>query len=77
MPCIRRYMKITANILKMYNDVTRLESHVYFYGLRKERKLILKLAKEKSFSIKYLEQSDRMKWNPNIKFSGKWFYSYW
>ena len=42
----------------MYNDVTRLESHVYFYGLRKEEETYLKIGEGKELLIKYLEQSD-------------------
>lgn len=61
----------------MYNDVTRLESHVYFYGLRKGEETYLKIGEGKELLIKYLEQSDPDENGiPNIKFSGKWFYSY-
>mgnify|MGYP002248052376 CR=1 FL=1 len=42
----------------MYNDVTRLESHVYFYGLRKGEETYLKIGEGKELLIKYLEQSD-------------------
>lgn len=43
---------------EMYNDVTRLESHVYFYGLRKNEETYLPLGEGKRLSIKYLEMSD-------------------
>ena len=43
---------------EMYNDVTRLESHVYFYGLRKGEETYLKIGEGKELLIKYLEQSD-------------------
>lgn len=43
---------------EMYNDVTRLESHVYFYGLRKNEETYLQLGEGKRLSIKYLEMSD-------------------
>ena len=39
---------------EMYNDVTRLESHVYFYGLRKNEETYLPLGEGKRLSIKYL-----------------------
>lgn len=43
---------------EMYNDVTRLESHVYFYGLRKGEETYLTLGEGKEVLIKYLEASD-------------------
>lgn len=43
---------------KMYNDVTRLESHVYFYGLRKGEETYLKIGEGKELLIKYIEASD-------------------
>lgn len=44
--------------MEMYNDVTRLESHVYFYGLRKNEETYLTLGEGKRLLIKYLEKSD-------------------
>ncbi|MCD8218778.1 MAG: pyruvate carboxylase [Clostridiales bacterium] len=43
---------------EMYNDVTRLESHVYFYGLRKNEETYLNIGEGKQLLIKYLEMSD-------------------
>lgn len=43
---------------EMYNDVTRLESHVYFYGLRKGEETYLTLGEGKVVLIKYMEASD-------------------
>lgn len=43
---------------EMYNDVTRLESHVYFYGLRKGEETYLKIGEGKELLIKYLEASE-------------------
>ena len=39
---------------EIYNDVTRLESHVYFYGLRKGEETYLKIGEGKELLIKYL-----------------------
>lgn len=44
--------------MEMYNDVTRLESHVYFYGLRKAEETNLKIGEGKELLIKYLEASE-------------------
>ncbi len=41
-----------------YNDVTRLESHVYFYGLRKGEETTLKISEGKDLIIKFVEMSD-------------------
>lgn len=41
-----------------YNDVTRLESHVYFYGLRKGEETTLKIDEGKELLIKFLEMSE-------------------
>lgn len=41
-----------------YNDVTRLESHVYFYGLRKGEETTLKIDEGKELLIKFLEMGD-------------------
>ncbi|MCD8333423.1 MAG: pyruvate carboxylase, partial [Clostridiales bacterium] len=43
---------------EMYNDVTRLESHVYFYGLRKNEETYLNIGEGKQLLIKYLELID-------------------
>lgn len=43
---------------EMYNDVTRLESHVYFYGLRKGEETYLTLGEGKVVLIKFIEESD-------------------
>ena len=43
---------------EIYNDVTRLESHVYFYGLRKGEETNLKIGEGKELLIKYLEASE-------------------
>ena len=41
-----------------YNDVTRLESHVYFYGLRKGEETTLQIGEGKVLIIKFLEMSE-------------------
>lgn len=41
-----------------YNDVTRLQSHVYFYGLRKGEETTLKIDEGKELILKYLDISD-------------------
>ncbi|MCC8029440.1 MAG: pyruvate carboxylase [Lachnospiraceae bacterium] len=43
---------------EMYNDVTRLESHVFFYGLRKNEETYLDIGEGKKLLIKYLEMSE-------------------
>ena len=43
---------------EMYNDVTRLESHVYFYGLRKGEETTLSIGEGKELIIKFLEKSE-------------------
>ncbi len=43
--------------VEMFNDVTRLESHVYFYGLAKGEETILHIDQGKDLIIKYLEAS--------------------
>ena len=42
----------------MYNDVTRLESHVYFYGLRKGEETTLSIGEGKELIIKFLDKSE-------------------
>jgi pyruvate carboxylase len=41
-----------------FNNVTRLESHVYFYGLRKGEETSLRIAEGKDLIIKLVEVSD-------------------
>ncbi len=41
-----------------YNDVTRLESHVYFYGLRKGEETSLRIGEGKDLIIKLVEVSN-------------------
>lgn len=43
---------------QMYNDVTRLESHVYFYGLRKGEETYLNIGEGKQLLIKYIEEGE-------------------
>lgn len=55
------YPKVYEDYLEhveMFNDVTRLESHVYFFGLRKGEETYLKIGEGKELLIKYLEASD-------------------
>jgi pyruvate carboxylase len=44
--------------LEMYNDVTRLVSHVYFYGLRKGEETSLTIGEGKVLTIKFSDMSD-------------------
>ena len=41
-----------------YNDVTTLESHVYFYGLRKGEETVLKVGMGQNILIKFIDMSD-------------------
>lgn len=41
-----------------YNDVTGLESHVYFYGLRKGEETVLRLDEGKYLIIKFMDMSE-------------------
>lgn len=50
-----------AEHLETYNDVTRLESHVYFYGLREGEETILTLEEGKDLIIKYSGMRDLSK----------------
>lgn len=43
---------------EMYNDVSRLESHVYFYGLRKGEETYLRIGEGKELLIKFIEMSE-------------------
>lgn len=44
--------------LEYYNDVSRLESHVFFYGLKKGEETMLKLGEGKNLIIKFNEMSE-------------------
>lgn len=44
--------------LESYNDVSRLESHVYFYGLRKGEETTLNIGEGKELIVKFIDQSD-------------------
>lgn len=44
--------------IQSYTDVTRLESHVYFYGLRKGEETTLKIGEGKEIIIKFMEMSE-------------------
>ena len=41
-----------------YNDVSRLESHIYFYGLRKGEETTLQIGEGKELLIKFIGMSD-------------------
>ena len=41
-----------------YNDVSRLESHVYFYGLRKGEETTLKIGEGKELLLKFVDMSE-------------------
>jgi len=41
-----------------YNDVSRLESHVYFYGLAKGEETTLKIGEGKELLLKFIDMSD-------------------
>lgn len=41
-----------------YNDVTRMESHVYFYGLRKGEETTLKIGEGKYLIIKFMDMTE-------------------
>lgn len=43
---------------EQYNDVSRLESHVYFYGLRKGEETVLNIGEGKNLIIKFIDMSD-------------------
>ena len=44
--------------LEYYNDVTRLDSHVYFYGLRKGEETLIKIGEGKEIIIKFIDMSE-------------------
>ena len=44
--------------LQHYNDVSRLDSHVYFYGLKKGEETVLRIGEGKAITIKYIDMSE-------------------
>ena len=44
--------------LQHYNDVSRLDSHVYFYGLKKGEETVLRIGEGKAIIIKYIEMTE-------------------
>jgi pyruvate carboxylase len=44
--------------LEEYNDVSRLESHVYFYGLRKGEETIFNIGEGKDVIVKFVEMTE-------------------
>lgn len=44
--------------IETYNDVSHLDSHVYFYGLRKSEETVLTIGEGKDLIIKFLELSE-------------------
>ncbi len=44
--------------LQYYNDVSKLESHVYFYGLRKGEETIIKIGEGKDLIIRFVDASE-------------------
>lgn len=44
--------------LQHYNDVSRLDSHVYFYGLKKGEETVLKIGEGKAITIKYIDMTE-------------------
>ena len=44
--------------LQHYNDVSRLDSHVYFYGLKKGEETVLRIGEGKAITIKYIDMTD-------------------
>ena len=58
---LRLYPKVYEDYcthFEAYNDVTTLESHVYFYGLRKGEETVLKVSEGRSILIKFVGMSD-------------------
>jgi pyruvate carboxylase len=53
-------MRIIAKHLENFNDVTLLESHVFFHGLRKGEETVLHLEEGKDLIIKLLDILTRM-----------------
>lgn len=43
---------------EMYDNVSRLDSHVFFYGLRKGEETVLNIESGKDLIIKFIDQSD-------------------
>ncbi len=44
--------------LQHYNDVSRLDSHVYFYGLKKGEETVLRIGEGKAITIRYIDMID-------------------
>ena len=44
--------------LQHYNDVSRLDSHVYFYGLKKGEETVLRIGEGKAIIIKYIDMTE-------------------
>ena len=44
--------------LQHYNDVSRLDSHVYFYGLKKGEETVLRIGEGKAITIKYIDMTE-------------------
>ncbi|MCD8036818.1 MAG: pyruvate carboxylase [Clostridiales bacterium] len=44
--------------LQHYNDVSRLDSHVYFYGLKKGEETVLRIGEGKAITIRYIDMSE-------------------
>jgi pyruvate carboxylase len=44
--------------LEYYNDVSKLESHVFFYGLKKGEETYLKIGEGKEIIIRYVDSSE-------------------
>ena len=57
MPFTLRYLMISASTLR-YNDVSKLESHVFFYGLKKGEETMLELGEGKNLIIRFNEMSE-------------------
>ena len=43
---------------EFYNDVTRLESHVFFYGLRRGEETTLQIGEGKELIVRFIEESE-------------------
>ncbi len=44
--------------LQHYNDVSRLDSHVYFYGLKKGEETVLRIGEGKTITIRYIDMTE-------------------
>lgn len=47
-----------CDYLEYYNDVTKLDSHVYFYGLSKGEETFIKIGEGKDILIRYVDMSE-------------------